>query len=372
MSELTTADPIATPEDGDIFPVRKASLPGLLKITLLQTAAYVRNALFGSLAGQAGMVPVVNGAEDGFDWTEPGTGGGGGGGGLTGLPSYSDTNATGTVEFKNNPSAAAIVSAVSVEVPASNVDRTFAVSMNFNTNSSGGSNPALSLVLDNTSIVSQARLTSTIDGNFGFGFNGNHVGIVTVPGDGVAHTIGAGVSQFGGGSGFTVNVTRADICAQQVDDNPVVASGGNQINGCYLYKSTPQAVNVANSQIIQTFDTELYDFEGFHDTVTNNSRITVPAGVDYINVWARWARTIDTSAYNIFWIQEFDAGGTLVNEWRFDLRTFESTIFNNGETRFIPAVEGHYFQLKVQTGVSGGNSASGLGGTTFGCETKTA
>lgn len=75
MAELTTADPIVTPEDGDILPIRKASVAGTLKITLLQIATYVRDKIFGDLDGQAGKVPVVNETEDGFDWADPGGGG---------------------------------------------------------------------------------------------------------------------------------------------------------------------------------------------------------------------------------------------------------------------------------------------------------
>lgn len=41
MSELTAAPTIATPETGDLIPIRKAGAPGLLKITLAQLAAFV-------------------------------------------------------------------------------------------------------------------------------------------------------------------------------------------------------------------------------------------------------------------------------------------------------------------------------------------
>lgn len=48
--------------------------------------------------------------------------------------------------------------------------------------------------------------------------------------------------------------------------------------GCRLTHSVDQ--NIANTDTLTTlsFDTELYDNGGCHDTVTNNSRITIPVG----------------------------------------------------------------------------------------------
>jgi hypothetical protein len=50
-------------------------------------------------------------------------------------------------------------------------------------------------------------------------------------------------------------------------------------HGCRLYKSADQTVANGNNDVI-SFNSEVYDTDGFHDTATNNSRITIPAGFD--------------------------------------------------------------------------------------------
>lgn len=58
--------------------------------------------------------------------------------------------------------------------------------------------------------------------------------------------------------------------------------------GCFLRHSTTQGSLAASTQNPLNFDTELYDtgYLGvpFHDTVTNNSRITIPAGVTKVRL----------------------------------------------------------------------------------------
>ena len=52
---------------------------------------------------------------------------------------------------------------------------------------------------------------------------------------------------------------------------------GTTFVGCSLYKNANQTVNNATNTAI-TFQSESYDTDGFHDTSTNTSRITIPAG----------------------------------------------------------------------------------------------
>jgi hypothetical protein len=57
------------------------------------------------------------------------------------------------------------------------------------------------------------------------------------------------------------------------------AAGGSTFAGCSLYRSAggSQAIsNATNTNL--AFDAELYDTDGFHDTSTNNDRITIPSG----------------------------------------------------------------------------------------------
>lgn len=55
------------------------------------------------------------------------------------------------------------------------------------------------------------------------------------------------------------------------------AAGGASFVGCSLYKSGTQSTSNGVWTAI-TFDSELFDTDAFHDNVTNNSRITIPAG----------------------------------------------------------------------------------------------
>lgn len=49
--------------------------------------------------------------------------------------------------------------------------------------------------------------------------------------------------------------------------------------GCRIYHSTTQSINTGTVTPL-AFDTEDFDTNGFHDTVTNNSRVTIPTGLD--------------------------------------------------------------------------------------------
>jgi hypothetical protein len=50
-------------------------------------------------------------------------------------------------------------------------------------------------------------------------------------------------------------------------------------HGCLVYKSAVQTVAAGNTDVL-TWNTETYDTDVIHDTVTNNSRLIVPTGFD--------------------------------------------------------------------------------------------
>lgn len=49
------------------------------------------------------------------------------------------------------------------------------------------------------------------------------------------------------------------------------------LRGCLVKKSADQTAANYTAPVKLTFDTEVYDTDGFHDNVTNNTRLTVPA-----------------------------------------------------------------------------------------------
>ena len=54
-------------------------------------------------------------------------------------------------------------------------------------------------------------------------------------------------------------------------------ASGSSFSGCSLYKSTAQTASNSTWTAI-TFDSENFDVNGYHDTSTNNTRITIPSG----------------------------------------------------------------------------------------------
>jgi hypothetical protein len=90
-------------------------------------------------------------------------------------------------------------------------------------------------------------------------------------------------------------------------------------HGCSLYKSADQSVaNGANDVV--TFNSELYDTDTLHDTATNNSRITVPAGFDgYWRFTGKIQLNADASNHGTYEIRfrknaaGSSSGGTLID-----------------------------------------------------------
>ena len=67
--------------------------------------------------------------------------------------------------------------------------------------------------------------------------------------------------------------------------------------GCVLVNTTTQSINNATATAI-TWDTETIDTDGYHSTVTNTSRITIPSGKGgkyYVYWFCDWGAT--TSGY---------------------------------------------------------------------------
>jgi len=73
-------------------------------------------------------------------------------------------------------------------------------------------------------------------------------------------------------------------------------SGGTAV-GCVLYNTTNYTISNATETKL-TFDTELLDTDGFHSTVTNTTRITIPTGKGgkyYVFAWGGTAN--NTTGY---------------------------------------------------------------------------
>lgn len=136
--------------------------------------------------------------------------------------------------------------------------------------------------------------------------------------------------------------------------------------GCRVYMSAAQSI-ANNTDVTLNFNTEAFDTDAYHDTVTNNSRITIPtgkAGKYLFNGQINFAS--NTAGQR--WISIKDGTGTIV------ARSNMMTV--NGDTTFINCsgvvncAVGDYFILQAyQTSGSSinanGNSESTWFSTTY-------
>jgi hypothetical protein len=91
-----------------------------------------------------------------------------------------------------------------------------------------------------------------------------------------------------------------------------------QHHGVYVWKSANQTIPNGNNDVI-SWNSESYDTDAFHDPVTNNSRVTIPAGFDgYYLVVASIDSDADASNHTGFLIRirknaaGLSSGGTLL------------------------------------------------------------
>lgn len=90
--------------------------------------------------------------------------------------------------------------------------------------------------------------------------------------------------------------------------------GGGGFSGALVSRSSTQSVSGSVDTIVNWND-EIYDTDTFHDTVTNNSRITIPAGVSRVRLYASCQFSIATGVdCSIFIIKNGEAlGGNAPN-----------------------------------------------------------
>jgi hypothetical protein len=142
---------------------------------------------------------------------------------------------------------------------------------------------------------------------------------------------------------------------------PSWAAGGVSFSGVSLTNSA--SISCANdTRVTLTFDTETYDTNGFHSTVTNTDRITIPAGKAgkyLITFQSSWPQNATSSRQariyvNTGFIAEMGAQAyTTFGEPRFSLTTVQSLS------------EGDYLTARVVQNSGGSADFSFLGAGTF-------
>jgi len=143
--------------------------------------------------------------------------------------------------------------------------------------------------------------------------------------------------------GTGLNLTLAAI----VGCSPVAAT--HNFRGCLLEKTVDQAIP-ANVYTSIAFDSEVYDTDGFHDNVTNNSQIIIPAnkGIRLVQFFGGidWAGSsvnhrilrLAKNSVNTY------PGSTV---WPTGTQTYA---FQSIASPMLPCVDGDIFELAVLTG----------------------
>lgn len=130
-------------------------------------------------------------------------------------------------------------------------------------------------------------------------------------------------------------------------------------SGCKVYKAADQTTaNYTGGGAVIAWDAEEYDNGGWHDNVTNNSRLTVPIGVSRVDVEGKVAISLGTStAYVLIAVQK---NGTTVSARRYRTGATDQVI--PFCTIDIPVSAGDYLQLYIQ--LSADTSVTIEGGAT--------
>ncbi len=158
-----------------------------------------------------------------------------------------------------------------------------------------------------------------------------------------------------------------------VSDAYLRCTGGHVLHDLdyvQLHKSSTQVLGGSSAGITITFDVELADTADFHDNVTNNERITVPAAFDgrVVELFAEVVLTAENTSGLEAWIEHYDSGDALIN----NLARFFAMSANNQPAQFnvitqpLVVSNGDYFILRVANDSPNPKTIdNGTEGTTF-------
>lgn len=119
------------------------------------------------------------------------------------------------------------------------------------------------------------------------------------------------------------------------------------VRAAMVKKAADQTTANYSAGAIVAFDAEIYDTDGFHDNVTDNSRLTVPASVTYVRVGFR------------LWLSFVSASSDInVRLYKNGSETFDGGTGNSHETSAttpnlsaasgpIPVAVGDYFEVHL-------------------------
>jgi len=229
----------------------------------------------------------------------------------------------------------------------------------------GFANPVNNLALATVTALTSGRMT--IGGTEGDAI----VDAVTGPTVTIAKWISrkAVTGDIGGGGGSVPDggttgqvlgkLSDTDGDADWIDQSGGTGGGSASFSGCRVRNSAAASSSMtANVDNLLSWDTEDFDVGGWHNTVTNPSRLTVPSGVNYVEVtgcaWSQANRT----GYSVLWLRHYNSSG--VEQPLTIALGSRNASFNAGNwagnpnTGVVAVNAGDYFTLSYQDG-DGGN-----------------
>jgi hypothetical protein len=103
----------------------------------------------------------------------------------------------------------------------------------------------------------------------------------------ISETEFVALSTTGGGGDFVESVVAGtNVTVDDTDPaNPVVSAAGGSFSGATVNLSADLTNFLSNATWTAiTFTAEIFDTDDYHDNSTNNTRLTVPAGVNYVSL----------------------------------------------------------------------------------------
>ena len=117
--------------------------------------------------------------------------------------------------------------------------------------------------------------------------------------------------------------------------------------GALVKKAADQTAADYTTATIMAFDEEVYDYGGWHDNSTNNSRLTVPSGVSRVRIFAQVS--VGSITANVQRRIELHMNNAVLSPEIFDTDTSgNANPVNQVRSYVIPVSPGDYFEVKYK------------------------
>jgi hypothetical protein len=131
---------------------------------------------------------------------------------------------------------------------------------------------------------------------------------------------------------------------------------GTTFSGCSVSKSATQTL-ASNTATIITFDTELFDVDGYHSNVTNNSRMTIPSGkAGYFFLYAKYR--LDAGGSTGGNVLRILKNGTVISEFTF-MSPASIAVTGGQISQVVDGAVGDYFEIDVRQLTTGNQDMPG-------------